>query len=118
MSKEEVDARCYPLAKDELAGQIHNLIEQAGRVNGLICGANQVTKQMNHGKATLVVLAANCRPLEIILHLVLVCEDKGVPYVFVPSQETIGNCAGINRPVAACCFTKEESIQPGVQELI
>lgn len=40
MSKEEVDARCYPLAKDELAGQIHNMIEQAGRVNGLICGAN------------------------------------------------------------------------------
>ena len=31
-------------------------------------------------------MAADAEPLEIILHLPLLCEDKNVPYVFVKSK--------------------------------
>lgn len=31
-------------------------------------------------------MAADAEPIEIILHLPLLCEDKNVPYVFVPSK--------------------------------
>lgn len=31
-------------------------------------------------------MAADAEPLEIILHLPLLCEDKNVPYVFVRSK--------------------------------
>lgn len=31
-------------------------------------------------------MAADTEPLEIILHLPLLCEDKNVPYVFVRSK--------------------------------
>ena len=31
-------------------------------------------------------MAADAEPLEILLHLPLLCEDKNVPYVFVPSK--------------------------------
>jgi U4/U6 small nuclear ribonucleoprotein SNU13 len=34
-----------------------------------------------------VVLAADTEPLEILLHLPLLAEDKNVPYVFVPSKQ-------------------------------
>ena len=39
-------------------------------------GANETTKALNRGLADLVVLAADTEPLEIILHLPLLCEDK------------------------------------------
>ncbi|MFN9907739.1 MAG: ribosomal L7Ae/L30e/S12e/Gadd45 family protein, partial [bacterium] len=39
-------------------------------------GANESTKALNRGLADLVVLAADTEPLEIILHLPLLCEDK------------------------------------------
>ena len=64
------------------------------------------------------MLAADCTPLEIIMHLILICEDKGVPYIFLPSQQTIGNMAQLSKSVAACCFLKNESIRQEVQELI
>ncbi|CAL5970515.1 Ribosomal_protein L7Ae [Hexamita inflata] len=114
----QIDPRCYPLANEDLTAQVHNLIQQATTLDAVTCGANQVTKQLNHGKATLVVLAADCDPLEIILHLVLVCEDKGVPYVFVPSQQVIGNLAQLSKSVAAMCFSKHDAIQHELLEIV
>ena len=32
-------------------------------------------------------MAADTEPLEILLHLPLLCEDQNVPYVFVPSKQ-------------------------------
>ena len=46
-------------------------------------GANETTKALNRGCADLIILAADTEPLEIILHLPLLCEDKNVPYVYV-----------------------------------
>ena len=53
-------------------------------------GANEATKSLNRGIAQLVVLAGDTEPLEIVMHLPLLCEDKNVNYVFVPSQSSLG----------------------------
>ena len=45
------------------------------------------TKTLNRGIAELIVMAADAEPLEILLHLPLLCEDKNVPYVFVPNKQ-------------------------------
>ena len=34
------------------------------------------TKTLNRGQAELIIMAADAEPLEIILHLPLLCEDK------------------------------------------
>eukprot|EP00121_Abeoforma_whisleri_P001711 Awhi_evm2s1525 len=47
-------------------------------------------------------MAADTEPLEILLHLPLVCEDKNVPYVFVPSKQLLGRACGVSRPVISC----------------
>jgi len=44
-------------------------------------------------------MAADAEPLEIILHLPLLCEDKNVPYVFVKSKAALGRACGVTRPV-------------------
>jgi len=42
-------------------------------------GANEATKTLNRGIAEVIILAADAHPLEILLHLPLLCEDK-VPH--------------------------------------
>ena len=43
-------------------------------------------------------------PLEILLHIPLLCEDKNVPYVFVRSKQALGRACGVSRPVIAARY--------------
>jgi hypothetical protein len=52
------------------------------------------TKTLNRSQAEFLVLAADTEPLEILLHLPLLCEDKNVPYVFVKSKQALGRACG------------------------
>lgn len=65
---------------------------------------------MRHG-SEIVILAADTEPLEILLHLPLVCEDKNVPYVFIKSRTALGRACGLNRSVVACSITSKEGSQ-------
>lgn len=67
-----------------------------------------VTKTLNRGIAEFIVMAADTEPIEILLHLPLLCEDKNVPYVFVPSKTALGRACGVSRPVVACSVTVNE----------
>lgn len=74
-------------------------------------GANEATKTLNRGQAEFIVLAADTEPLEILLHLPLLCEDKNVPYVFVRSKTALGRACGVSRPVIACSVIVNEFSQ-------
>jgi len=52
---------------------------------------------------------ADTEPIEILLHLPLLCEDKNVPYVFVPSKTALGRACGVSRPVIAASITTNEA---------
>lgn len=69
------------------------------------------TKQLNRGTAALIVLAADAIPIEIVLHLPLLCEDKNVPYVFVPSKAALGRACGVTRNVIACAILQAQGSQ-------
>ena len=69
------------------------------------------TKTLNRGISEMIVMAADAEPLEILLHLPLLCEDKNVPYVFVPSKQALGRACGVSRPVIACSILSNEGSQ-------
>jgi len=69
---------------------ILDLVAQANNYKQLKKGANEATKTLNRGISEFVVMAADTEPLEILLHLPLLAEDKNVPYVFVPSKQVRG----------------------------
>jgi ribosomal protein L7Ae-like RNA K-turn-binding protein len=52
------------------------LIQSAASLKKIKKGANEATKTLNRGQSELIVLAADAEPLEIVLHLPLLCEDK------------------------------------------
>ena len=87
-----------------LTTKILNLVQQASNYKQLRKGANEATKTLNRGQAEFIVLAADSEPLEILLHIPLLCEDKNVPYVFVRSKQALGRACGVSRPVIAARY--------------
>lgn len=71
----------------------------------------KATKTLNRGISEFIVMAADAEPLEILLHLPLLCEDKNVPYVFVPSKIAFGRACGVSRPVIAASVTTNDASQ-------
>jgi H/ACA ribonucleoprotein complex subunit 2 len=46
------------------------------------------------------VLAGNISPIDVITHVPVLCEDAGVPYIYVPSKEALGAAGGTKRPTS------------------
>uniref|UniRef100_A0A182QKW2 Ribonuclease H2 subunit B n=1 Tax=Anopheles farauti TaxID=69004 RepID=A0A182QKW2_9DIPT len=108
---DEVNPKAYPLAEQALTSKIMTLIQQAVNYKQLRRGANEATKTLNRGLSEFIVMAADAEPIEIILHLPLLCEDKNVPYVFVRSKQALGRACGVSRPIVACSVTIDEGSQ-------
>ena len=62
-------------------------------------------------------MTADVEPIEIVLHLPLLCEDKNVPYVFLPSKTALGRACGVSRPVIAASVTTNEARELNTQIL-
>jgi U4/U6 small nuclear ribonucleoprotein SNU13 len=103
--------KAYPLADDALSAKLLDLASQANNYKQLKKGANEATKTLNRGIAEFILMAADTEPIEILLHLPLLCEDKNVPYVFVPSKVALGRACGVSRPVIAASVTSNDASQ-------
>jgi len=68
--------KAFPLANSDLSVGLLDLVQQAANYKQLKKGANEATKTLNRGIAELIILAADTEPIEILLHLPLLCEDK------------------------------------------
>ncbi|OJA18749.1 hypothetical protein AZE42_01643 [Rhizopogon vesiculosus] len=75
----EARGKAWPLADETLTNSILDLVQQAGQYKQLKKGANEATKTLNRGVAEFIVLTADTEPLEILLHLPLLCEEKACP---------------------------------------
>ena len=117
---EEEQSLAFPLAENDLTTKLQALVSDAAKRGELKKGANEATKSLNRGIAQIVVMAADTTPIEIVMHLPLLCEDKNVPYVFVDSQSSLGKACGTSRNIIACSIisTQEESpLQGRIDEL-
>ncbi|KAG5645580.1 RNA binding protein snu13 [Asterophora parasitica] len=102
-------SKAFPLADADLTNSILELVQQAGQYKQLKKGANEATKTLNRGIAEFIVLTADTEPIEILLHLPLLCEEKNVPYIFVPSKAALGRACNVSRPVISASVTTGES---------
>lgn len=89
--KEISDAACEAL-------QIAN---RTGRVRK---GTNETTKAVERGQAKLVVIAEDVDPPEVVAHLPILCEERKIPYVFIPEKGKLGSSVGLEVPAAAACI--------------
>jgi len=107
--EDKTDKKAWPLADAVLTNSILDLVQQATAYKQIKKGANEATKTLNRGIAEIIVLTADTEPLEILLHLPLLCEEKNVPYIFVPSKAALGRACNVTRPVIAASITSGDS---------
>lgn len=90
----------------EVADQAYEAVELAKSTGKLQRGVNETTKAVERGKATLVLMAEDVEPVEILMHLPVLCEEKKIPYVFVPSKMELGKASGIEVPTSSIAITE------------
>ena len=102
----------------EVQDLAYDLIEKA-RDNGKISkGANEATKQVERGQAKLVVMAEDVSPEEILVHMPILCEEKNIPYTYVPSKEELGNAAGLSVSTSAVAIVNPGKEKAGIESIV
>lgn len=101
----------------ELADSIYEAVEGARETGKLRKGTNESTKAVERGQAVLVVIAEDVEPPEVVAHLPALCEEKNVPYIYVPSKRELGSAAGIDVPSAAIAIVDPGKAAAAVKEI-
>jgi len=101
----------------ELADAAYEALQIAAKTGTVRKGTNETTKAVERAQAKLVVIAEDVDPPEVVAHLPLLCEERKIPYMFVPTKEQIGKAIGIDVPAAAACITKEGDATGLVKEI-
>jgi len=69
-------------------------------------GANEATKSIESGTATLVVIAEDVDPEEVVMHLPMICTEKNIAYCYVSTKKELGTAAGLPVTCAAIAIEK------------
>jgi large subunit ribosomal protein L7Ae len=68
-------------------------------------GTNETTKSVERGNADLVYIAEDVQPEEIVMHLPELADEKEVPFLYVDTQDAVGQAAGLEVGSAAAAIT-------------
>ena len=102
----------------EVQDLAYDIVEKA-RDNGKISkGTNEVTKQVERGHAKLVVMAEDVTPEEILAHMPILCEEKKIPFTYVPSKQELGTAAGLGVSTTAVAILNPGKEKSGIENIV
>ncbi|MGB9827296.1 MAG: 50S ribosomal protein L7Ae [Thermosphaera sp.] len=103
----------------ELAEKVYEAVKKVRETGGKIKkGTNETTKAVERGQARLVVIAEDVDPPEIVAHLPLLCDEKKIPYVYVPSKQKLGEAAGIEVAASSAAIVDVGEAKSMVEEIV
>ncbi|NYZ77759.1 50S ribosomal protein L7ae [Candidatus Micrarchaeota archaeon] len=91
----------------ELVPQILEMLSVAKESGKVKKGINEATKAIERKTAQFVVVAEDVTPEEIVIHIPMLCKEKGVPYAFLPTKKELGQAVGI--PVGTSAVAVENA---------
>ncbi len=80
-------------------------------------GTNETTKAVERGNAVLVFVAEDVSPEEVVMHLPEIAAEKGIPYVFVGTQDDVGHAAGLQVGSAAAAIVDAGDAEDDVEDI-
>ncbi|KAM5434290.1 snoRNA-binding protein [Microsporum ferrugineum] len=100
-----------PLAEDKVAKKVLKSVKKAAGNKALKRGVKEVVKAVRKSPtpsanapittpSAIVVLAADISPMDVISHIPVLCEDHGIPYIYVSSRAELGNAGATKRPTS------------------
>ena len=102
----------------ETIDKVYEAIEVARTTGKIKKGTNEVTKAIERGDAKLVAYAKDVTPAEITMHIPLLCQEKGIICVGVPSKEELGASSGIGVPTVSVAIVEEGEAAKIVKSLV
>ncbi|TLZ72213.1 MAG: 50S ribosomal protein L7ae [Methanobacteriota archaeon] len=106
----------FEVPKD-LTDKIYQVVEVAKESGKIRKGTNEVTKLVERGEAQFVVMAEDVQPEEILAHMPLLCEEKGVAYGYVPSKQELGVACGLGKATASIAVVDAGKAKPMMDDL-
>ena len=81
----------------DIQEQVYELVKAIGKDGrGKIKkGANEVTKAAERGIASMIVMAENVNPGELLAHVPMNCKEKCIPFIYVEDQGYLADSAGM-----------------------
>ena len=101
----------------DLAEKTFEAVEKARDTGKLKRGVNEITKAIERGVAKLVVMAQDVEPEEVLMHIPVLCDEKKVPYSYVPSKAELGKASGIEVPTSTVAIVKEGDSKKRIEEV-
>lgn len=102
----------------ELADKAYESVEVAKGTGKLRRGVNETTKAIERGLAKLVLIAEDVSPEEVVMHLPVLCDEKKVPFIYVPSKEELGKASGIEVPTSSIAIVEVGDAKKLVDEVV
>ncbi|MEM0154684.1 MAG: 50S ribosomal protein L7Ae [Methanothrix sp.] len=107
----------FEVSKD-VASKTYEAMQMAKQSGKLRKGINEVTKSVERGSATFVVLAEDIEPEEIAMHIPQLCEQKKIPFSYVPSKLELGKSIGLTVQCAAIAVESQGSASQAIKDII
>ncbi len=101
----------------DLTQKAYEAISVAKTSGKLRKGVNETTKAVERGIAKLVVMAMDVTPEEVLMHVPLICDEKQIPYTYVPSKLELGKAAGIDVPTSSIAIVEEGEAKKVVADI-
>ncbi|XP_060941680.1 H/ACA ribonucleoprotein complex subunit 2-like protein [Limanda limanda] len=111
-----VNAISTPLASRKLSKKLYKCVKKAAKVKNIRRGVKEVQKFINKGEKGIVVLAGDTLPIDVYCHLPIMCEDRNLPYAYIPSKVDLGSSAGSKRPTCVILIKPHQDYQEAYDE--
>lgn len=103
---------------DELEKEALTLLQKISIIKTNVKkGTNEVTKAIERGTAKLVYVATDVDPPEVVAHLPILCDDKEIPYIFIKTKESLGECTGAPISCAAVSIQEMAELEDRVKTI-
>ncbi|CAL8266584.1 unnamed protein product [Merluccius merluccius] len=107
-----------PLASRKLSKKLYKCVKKAAKLKQIRRGVKEVQKFINKGEKGIVVLAGDTLPIDVYCHLPVMCEDRSLPYAYIPSKVDLGSSAGSKRPTCVILIKPHEEYQEAYDECL
>jgi len=102
----------------EISDAAYEALRQAKQTGKIRKGTNETTKAIERVVAKLVIIAEDVEPPEVVAHLPIICEERNVPFVFVPTRASMGPALGIDVGAASACIVESGDAQPLIDQVV
>ncbi|GMH35592.1 hypothetical protein BSKO_03460 [Bryopsis sp. KO-2023] len=106
-----------PLANEKLFKKLAKLVSKAAAKKTCTRrGVKEVVKSIRKGAKGVCIIAGDVTPVDLICHVPILCEDREIPYIYIPSKEQLGKSLGSLRPTSSVLVLREPVKKAGAKQ--